>query len=392
MAAYIGVSYYKLNASSDISFEFYFSNTVKKSIQKLYIEGLGEFFIRNNLRYPPNTSFHYEQTDPHDSGVSNTSTIPTDHATLAFGGGKDSHVAMALLDELNIAYELVSVVLAENVQNVLRRLSHKNITFIERKIDSRLIELGKEGTGYNGHVPITAINSIILSLYSYLIGNNWVIFSNERGASVPTMHHGNHEVNHQYSKSIEFEKLFKATLDSIFTGKIEYFSLLRPFSELWIAKTLAEKAIDAQACFSSCNRNFVFEGDNKLEEGKRWCGECSKCVYTAIITAPHISKEKFIAIFDRNILNMKKNLQVAKDLCGIGNSKPWECVGDFADTAACLMILSNQQDWQDAFVPQQLQQDLDDKYGSDFLLKRFETEIKSRTEHFLPHKIKTLVS
>ena len=210
--------------------------------------------------------------------------------TVAFGGGKDSHVSISLLDTLKINQELVSVVLADKVESTLKKLSHKEITFIKRKIDPKLIALVKEGKGYNGHIPITAINSIILSAYSYLAGNNWVVFSNERGASVPTMHHGEHEINHQYSKSLGFEYLYRNTLNDICGDELQYFSLLRPFSELWIAAYLGREAQLAHDCFSSCNRNFVFEGTNKLKEGERWCGECSKCVYTAIITAPHISK------------------------------------------------------------------------------------------------------
>ena len=149
--------------------------------------------------------------------------------------------------------------------------------FIKRKIDPNLISLVKEGKGYNGHIPITAINSIILSVYSYLNGNNWVVFSNERGASVPTMNHGEYEINHQYSKSLEFEYLFRNALNDICGNKVQYFSLLRPFSELWIAAYLGRETLPAHDYFSSCNRNFVFEGKNKLKEGKRWCGKCSKC-------------------------------------------------------------------------------------------------------------------
>lgn len=393
MAAYIGVSYYKLEASNKIEFDLPFSDISKTSIEKIYTEGLGEFYIRNNLNYPPDIKFSYpKQGQEVSNAISEDSlrSIKNKCSTVAFGGGKDSHVSISLLDRLKLKHELVSVVLANSVEKTLQKLSYKKITFIQRRIDPKLISLVKEGKGYNGHIPITAINSIILSVYSYLVGNNWVIFSNERGASVPTMYHGVHAVNHQYSKSIEFEQLFRNTLNDICGNQLQYFSLLRPFSELWIAAYLGREAVASHNIFSSCNKNFVFEGKNKLEDGKRWCGSCSKCIYTAIITASHLSKNEFLNIFGSNILNNDSNIQTAKDLCGIGESKPWECVGDFADTASSLSYLASHHKWEKDIIPQILAKELHNKYGKDYLKNRFLSEIKSRSAHFLPEEIKEI--
>ncbi len=386
MAAYLGVSYYKLSAEKQITFNFpYFENTIK-SIEALYTKGLGEFYVRNKLEYPPHLEFSYSAKKTKNRNPATHTKKKENCATVAFGGGKDSHVSISLLENLGIKHELISVVLAKSVQNTLQKLSHKNVIFIKRKIDPKLIVLGKESKGYNGHIPITAINSIILSVYSYLTGNEWVIFSNERGASVPTMHHGAHEINHQYSKSIEFERLFKDSIKEICGNKLQYFSMLRPFSELWIAAYLAKNALIAHKYFSSCNRNFIFKGHNKLEAGERWCGTCSKCVYTAIITAPHLPKEDFLNIFGDNILNDPENIQTAKDLCGIGTRKPWECVGDFIDTAAALFSLSSKEEWAQDKLPQSLQKSLIKKYGESILKERPTLEIDSRSEHFLPDK------
>lgn len=394
-AAYLGVSYYKLSVDKEINFPLSLSEAVKNSIEKLYTCGLGEFYIRNDLQYPPKIKFHYLDGSQKKSCAldeEELKSITSIGVTVAFGGGKDSHVSISLLKKLGIEQDLVSVVLADSVQNTLQKLSNKNITFIQRKIDPKLISLVKEGRGYNGHIPITAINSIILSVYSYLVGNNWVVFSNERGASVPTMHHGEHEINHQYSKSLEFESLFRVALNDICGGKLQYFSMLRPFSELWIAAYLGTETVSAHEYFSSCNKNFVFEGKDKLAAEKRWCGECSKCVYTAIILAPHVSKQEFLNIFGTNILNKDINTQVAKDLCGIGVRKPWECVGDFADTAASLSRLSSSEEWAQDIIPSALVMELHEAYGEDYLKERFTSEPLSRGEHFLPEKLLSIVS
>lgn len=384
MAHYLGVSYYKLVACGHITSNLYLSKTAQQSVQKLYTEGLGEFYVRNNLPYPPKLTFDFKDRKEFRTPTHLNETT----ATVAFGGGKDSHVTIALLDKINIKLDIVSVVLADRIRDTLQRLSHKDITFIKRKIDPKLISLVKESKGYNGHIPITAINSIILSAYSYLVGNRFVIFSNERGASVPTLHHDGHAVNHQYSKSYEFESLFRNVLNEICGDNVQYFSLLRPFSELWIAKTLAHTATNAHAIFSSCNRNFVFEGKNKLPTDQRWCGKCSKCVYTAIIIAPHITQEKFIEIFGNNILDNPDNESIARDLCGIGTAKPWECVGDFADTAASLYAIRDKK----YDLPKILAHDLKKKYGANILIKRLDNEITSRSDHFLPNQFQTILT
>lgn len=388
--AYLGVSYYKLTAAEQISFAQYLSGDAKVSIEKLYVDGLGEFYIRNELSYPPHITFSYNDTSEVrgcEVEQRQRKSVEDVNATVAFGGGKDSHVSMAILEKLGVNLDVVSITLAGSVQKTLQRLGHKPITFIERKIDPKLISLVKEGKGYNGHIPITAINSIILSIYSYLVGNDWVVFSNERGASVPTMFHGDYKINHQYSKSIEFEGLYRKALQKICGDKVDYFSLLRSFSELWIAAYLAREAEISKKYFSSCNRNFVFEGPNKLPEGKRWCGKCSKCVYTALIIAPHISKEEFLEIFGADILDDLDNIQVAKDLCGIGAQKPWECVGDFSDTAACLFDLSNQGGWKEGAVIKELRDQIVEKYSEEFLASRLSSELSSRTDHFLPDQL-----
>ena len=387
---YLGVSYYKLTAADQIFFSQYLSDEAKASIEKLYVDGLGEFYIRNDLSYPPHIDFSYNEApeiQERQFEEEIQKSIESVKATVAFGGGKDSHVSMTVLEKLGVNIDVVSITLAGSVQKTLQRLGHKPITFIEREIDPKLISLVKEGKGYNGHIPITAINSIILSIYSYLVGNDWIVFSNERGASVPTMFHGDYKINHQYSKSIEFEKLYRNTLQQICGDKVEYFSFLRPFSELWIAAYLAREAEVSKGCFSSCNRNFVFEGPNKLPEVKRWCGKCSKCVYTALIVAPHISKSEFLEIFGADILDDSDNIQVAKDLCGIGTQKPWECVGDFSDTASCLFDLSTQDEWRDSIVVKELRDQIVKKYSDNFLADRFLSEISSRTDHFLPDQL-----
>jgi hypothetical protein len=104
-----------------------------------------------------------------------------------------------------------------------------------------------------------------------------------------------------------------------------------------------------------------------------------------------MDRKDFINIFGVNILNDSKNLQVARDLCGIGDKKPWECVGDFVDTAASLFHLSCQNKWKEDIIPKNLAGELHNMYRSDYLSERLASELASRGAHFLPNQLSDLI-
>jgi UDP-N-acetyl-alpha-D-muramoyl-L-alanyl-L-glutamate epimerase len=385
MAALLGVSYYKAAAASGIMVEVPLGPASRAAIMACYTEGLGEFLFRNALPYPPKLNWHWSDAAPAAASEQPAST----HAIMAFGGGKDSHAAMslinsALMNEPRLTYEPVSIILDDKVGDRLARMIGEPLTFIHRQIAPEIIRLAREKTGYNGHVPITAINSAILTTYAALKGAGAVIFANERGASKPTIMHHGHAINHQYSKSIAFEGLMRAALEECAGTSPQWFSLLRPFSELWIAREVATHAKAAHGKFTSCNRNFVFAGTKVLAGGERWCGTCPKCVFTAAIFAPHCDAPQMDTIFGKDILGNETNVQMARDLAGLGTMKPWECVGDAEDTAAALAMLADHPVWQHKAVVKALTPELNDRYNLESLRARFAGEMVARGPHFVP--------
>jgi UDP-N-acetyl-alpha-D-muramoyl-L-alanyl-L-glutamate epimerase len=385
MAALLGVSYYKAAASSDITVEVPLGPAARAAVVACYTEGLGEFLFRNALPYPPELNWHWSNAAPAQPLNQFASHQPaSNHAIMAFGGGKDSHAAMALMNEADLTYEPVSIILDAKVGERLTHMIGEPLTFIHRQISPEIIRLAREKQGYNGHVPITAINSAILSTYAALQGAGAVIFANERGASKPTIMHHGHAINHQYSKSIAFEGLMRAALAECVGESPQWFSLLRPFSELWIAHEVATKAKPAHDKFTSCNRNFVFAGTKVLAEGERWCGTCPKCVFTAAIFAPHCDAQEMERIFGKDILGNETNVQMARDLAGLGDMKPWECVGDVEDTAAALAMLADHPAWQNKAVVKAVAQELNDRYNLEHLRLRFASEMETKGPHFVP--------
>ena len=298
-AILIGTSYFKAAPAKTLRFDFALTTPARRLAELSYGPGLGEFYVRNDLAYPPELSIEADAADaaPH------ARTAPkSPRAVTAFGGGKDSHVASAIVAEAGGEAERVSVILSDKVGERLQAMSETPVILIRRTIDPRLIEISKSGEALNGHIPITGVNSTLLGLYAAARGLDWVVFANERAASEPTMEAGGHPVNHQFSKSLEFEDALRAAFDAA-GAEFAYFSVLRPVTEIWTAHYLATRAEFALEIFASCNRNFVFAGENALAPGRRWCGRCAKCVYTAVLLAPFLPVERHAEIFQSKPLH-----------------------------------------------------------------------------------------
>lgn len=393
-AFFLGISYYKASLESCIVSDLNVTTDGLKCISSLYTSGLGEFYARNQLDYPPNLEFMVPTLSGDWNPVNDKSSGMVDEANpvVAFGGGKDSHAAIELLTRAGKSPHLVSVVLSEKTQNKLSSMCEREISFVKRRIDPKLIDLNKTGSVYNGHIPITGLNSILLVIYAYCLNRKWVVFSNERGASDYTNIYMGSEVNHQHSKSLGFEGLFRKSVYSLMGDKLQYFSLLRSFSELWVAAFVAKEVKSAHRVFASCNRNFIFSRQDNSLQDQRWCGECSKCIYTAIIFAPNLPVAGFLNLFEKDILDDEKNLQTALELCGLQGDKPWECVGETGATAAALHYLSNESEWKQKCIPKIIGSILDEHQDYSESERKYFSELDSRGTDFLPTSLKQITA
>lgn len=262
-AILIGTSYFKAAPVGPLRFDFPITADAKMLAQKAYGPGLGEFYVRNGLGYPP---------DLHISAAPASPLAPTrqetggKRAVTAFGGGKDSHVASAIINAAGGQAERVSVILSPRVGDRLQSMSETDVICLHRTLDPRLIALSKSGEALNGHIPITGVNSTLLGLYAQARGLDWVVFANERAASEPTLEADGHPVNHQFSKSLEFEDALRAAFAAA-GSDFRYFSVLRPVTEIWTAHYLASRAEFALEIFASCNRNFVSRARTRWHRG-----------------------------------------------------------------------------------------------------------------------------
>lgn len=292
----------------------------KKWFKKLYYLGLGEFRFINNIDVEQNKLVEFismgknievKQTEDNFSGC----VIPV-------GGGKDSNVTMDLLKNYKND-SLLFMIGGKKVSKDCAKVAgytDEQIIEVKRIIDKNLLDLNEKGF-LNGHTPFSAIVAFISYLCSYMLGKKYIALSNEDSANESNVDGEN--INHQYSKTIEFENDFREYAKKYLKADIEYFSMLRPINELQIA-WLFSKLEEFHPIFKSCNVG------SKTEPWV-WCCDCPKCLFVYTILSPFLYKEKLINIFGEDLFEKEKLLKTFIELCGYGETKPFECVGTYRE-------------------------------------------------------------
>jgi hypothetical protein len=170
-----------------------------------------------------------------------------------------------------------------------------------------------------------------------LTGRHDVAVSNELSANEPTLHFEGVAINHQYSKSAEFEADFQALLAHIFESGPRYYSFLRPLSELHIAELFcgSDSLARYEGVFSSCNRAYVHGSSHIF-----WDGTCPKCAFFFLAMAPFAAQEQLVAIFDgKNLLHDPELEQTYRQLLGIAGDKPLDCVGEIKESRTAMRVI-----------------------------------------------------
>ncbi len=264
---------------------------------------------------------------------------------VPIGGGKDSLVAVEAIKAIGGEATAVWVGNSPLIAACAERTGLATLN-IQRELAPGLFELNRLGA-WNGHIPVTAVNSAILALAAVLYGYDSIAFANERSASAATLEYDGQQVNHQWSKGFAFEALLGSWLHTHVAADLDYFSLLRPYSELAITRAFA-RLMPYFDTFSSCNRNFKLLGPKPAD---RWCGQCPKCHFVFLALAPFLPKPRLLSIFGRNLLDDETQATGFDALLEYQDHKPFECVGEGAEARAAMFALSQRPEWaEDALI------------------------------------------
>ncbi len=221
---------------------------------------------------------------------------------------------------------------------------------VRRQLSPTLFDLNKKGA-LNGHVPITAYLSILSCLLAVVYDYDAVAMSNERSANEGNVEYRGLTVNHQWSKSLEFERMLRRYLESTVKTDVEYFSLLRPLSELNITKLFSEFPQYLTKA-TSCNYNWKISGSSPagtIEEG-RWCNKCPKCAFVFACLAAFLPLETLTTIFGANLFENEALLPLYRELLGIEKFKPFECVGTVEEVQAAFLLARKRGDLKNSVV------------------------------------------
>lgn len=333
-----GVSYYKAAVPEDIRIESYAIDADTAALlTSIYENGLGEFAYRNGLNLHGRIRFPVSADEDMRAGTLGLRP----HALVAIGGGKDSLVTVEALREAGLPQTVVWVGGSQLIRACAERTGLPTLN-IGRQLAPQLFEYNRQGA-WNGHIPVTAVNSAILVLAAVLHGFDQVVFSNERSASYGSIIPGTGEVNHQWSKGWAFEEAFGAHVQARVAADLRYYSLLRPLSELAVARQFA-RTDRYDHHFSSCNRNFHILGERPVN---RWCGVCPKCHFVFLALAPFMPKPRLVSIFGRNLLDEPAQMPGFDALLEYRDHKPFECVGEGRESRAAMAALAERPEWRE---------------------------------------------
>lgn len=337
LALTMSPSYYKAAAPPTIEIGFPTADFEQQYLRDLIAGGLGEFAYRNDLP----AALTPAVTGPIGRRAARAGQWDAGRRPLVpVGGGKDSVVSIEALKRGGMTPMLFSVNEFDPIDRCIEVSGLESVR-VRRVVDKRLIAANAAGA-HNGHVPVTAINSVIGLIVADAAGLGPVVLSNERSSNIGNVEWQGRDVNHQWSKSIHYETLLRTTLAGLGFDPDRYFSLLRRLSESEIADRF-RVCPEYFRVFISCNRPFAIDAGRR---GATWCGHCPKCLFVWLLMAPRLGRKEVEEVFGRNLFEQSDNLAGFSDIVGLGVHKPFECVGEYYEAAESLLGVLADDEWQ----------------------------------------------
>lgn len=384
------VSYWKLACPSVIEIKCgVLNNYEKKWFKDLYRSGLGEFFYVNELDPKLDFDFVIDPEAPELDFGFNPSL--EDKALVMVGGGKDSLVSLRSFSEMGREFRGFVVSPIPQALDSIKLFSTNPPISVERKLSPKLLKLPKRDY-FNGHIPFSAVLAFIGLVTADSCGYGNVVTSNESTANEGNVIYERVEINHQYSKTFDFETRFRDLVSSL-GGGVNYYSFLRPLSELQITGLLSTHE-PSLSTFLSCNRAQTMAAKKKGEHG--WCGICPKCVFTFLSLVPFLTIKDLFKIWTFPPVKFINFFDVVRELCGFAEHKPFECVGSYQESRTGFSYLVKQMSSDAYFNPlMETANKVLSAFENDFVESSLdywdsENNLSSQEEEFLREQLKNI--
>ncbi|WP_210495777.1 hypothetical protein [Patulibacter sp. SYSU D01012] len=309
------------------------SPRLRALLREVYTLGLGEFAYRNGIDVRERGAWPAAAEAAPAAPVALDATGRT---LVPIGGGKDSVVALEVVRRAGREALPFSVGRAEPIVRCVQAsgLPH---AVARRSLSPNIGAINAAGA-HNGHVPVTAVVSTIALMTAVLHGADAVAMANERSASEGNLVWDGLDVNHQWSKGAAFETAYRDLLAAEVATGLDYRSVLRPASELAIARAFS-RLTQYHPHFTSCNTVF------RLDPARRrshWCGDCPKCRFVFLALAPELQPDALRSIFGVDMLDDETQYAGFCDLAGLRHHKPFECVGEEAESLVAMRLIAGQ--------------------------------------------------
>lgn len=340
---FAGVSYYKtavpprmLLDGTDADGPGDLSPALRRLLDQVYTLGLGEFAYRNRIDVRERVRFPEAVAGAPSAPVA----LPATGRTLVpIGGGKDSVVALEVVQRAGRDAVCFSVGRAEPIVRCVAATGLPHAVAV-RTLSPNIGAVNAAGA-LNGHVPVTAVVSTIAMMTAILHGADAVAMANERSASEGNLIWNGLDVNHQWSKGAAFEREVRAVIEGEVATGLDYRSVLRPASELAIARAFS-RLTRFHDCFTSCNTVFRLD---PARRNSQWCGDCPKCRFVFLALAPYLDPAALQGIFGVDMLDEPEQYDGFCDLAGLREHKPFECVGEEAESLVAMRLIAARPEW-----------------------------------------------
>lgn len=338
-----GISYYKTSCPRKLDIR---SGSLSPSqasfFTTVYLHGLGQFFYENAIDFRDLIAFPAGRTDEPEP----IAWSPSRRKVLTpVGGGKDSAVTAELLRRAKVSFDLLRIGAHPLIER-FATVAKADLLTVDRVLSPALTTLNAEGA-YNGHIPITAYNSILSAVLCLIYGYKAAVFSNERSADYGSLLYYGMEVNHQWSKGLAFERALQELLQKTLASELAVFSMLRPLSELHITQIFAT-CPEYFPVVTSCNANWRLLEKERSKE--RWCARCPKCAFVFAMMAAFLPRETVLEMFGGNFFEEEALVPFYRQLLGMEGFKPFECVGTPEETQAAFLLIRERGEFNDSLV------------------------------------------
>ena len=296
---------------------------------------MGEFFYRNQIDYTAPGFLVIRGPAGEDAPGKDApgGAAPVGPPLVLFSGGKDS-LALSRVVSASSGTAPVDFFLynpGERLRGLAGSLaSGGRLVEVRRAILPELLALNAAGHP-NGHTPFSAYLAFGAMLAGYLRGNGPVMAGNSRSDDEPNVRsYLGRPVNHQWTKSYEFEAAARSYRDRWLPGAPGYSSPLRPLYEVQIIASLAGD-VDAYLRTVSCNR----------APGGGWCRSCAKCAWVFLATAALFGHDLAIRKTGGDMFADPALSGVYQEMAGLTGVKPFECTGSEDEVRAAIQAVGH---------------------------------------------------